>query len=86
MEIRLDGERLELGFGDEKELAAFLERSASREGATSDRGEEEESLRRALVACDGDKRAAAARLGVSYRTVLRRVQRYDLEGFPKYRS
>ncbi len=44
-----------------------------------------ETVRRALAATDGDKRAAAERLGVSYRTLLRRVKAFDLEGYPKYR-
>jgi DNA-binding NtrC family response regulator len=48
--------------------------------------DEESALRRALEATDGDKRQAAERLGISYRTLQRRVRRYDLEGFPKYRS
>ncbi len=43
-------------------------------------------LRAALLACEGDKRRAAERLGISYRTLLRRVRELDLEGFPKYRS
>jgi DNA-binding NtrC family response regulator len=46
---------------------------------------ERTDLEAALRQSDGDKRRAAEILGVSYRTVLRRVQRYDLEGFPKYR-
>ena len=49
-------------------------------GAT-DRELLEDALRRS----HGDKRQAAGLLGVSYRTVQRRVRAYDLEGFPKYR-
>jgi DNA-binding NtrC family response regulator len=39
----------------------------------------------ALERTAGDKRKAAELLGVSYRTLLRRVRAYDLEGFPRYR-
>lgn len=46
---------------------------------------EETAIRDALRATDGDKRAAAERLGLSYRTLQRRVHEYDLEGYPKYR-
>jgi len=47
---------------------------------------EEERLRSALLASDGDKQQAAAELGWSYRTLQRKVRQYDLQGFPKYRS
>ena len=47
--------------------------------------DERQELRRALEEADGDKRRAAELLGVSYRTVLRRVERYDLGGYPRYR-
>jgi transcriptional regulator of acetoin/glycerol metabolism len=47
---------------------------------------ERERLRQALRDAAGDKRRAAEILGVSYRTLLRRVKEHDLEGFPKYRS
>jgi DNA-binding NtrC family response regulator len=53
---------------------------AAREESESDR------LRRALDGAGGDKRRAAALLGWSYRTVLRKVREHDLEGYPKYRS
>jgi DNA-binding NtrC family response regulator len=46
-----------------------------------ERAEVESALERA----EGDKRRAAELLGVSYRTLLRRVREYDLEGFPRYR-
>ncbi len=48
--------------------------------------DERQQLRRALEKTDGDKRRAAELLGVSYRTVLRRVAEYDLGGFPRYRD
>ncbi len=55
---------------------------AEPEGETGAR----ERLKRVLLECSGDKRRAAARLGVSYRTLLRRVAELDLRGFPKYRD
>jgi DNA-binding NtrC family response regulator len=48
--------------------------------------DERERLRAALVASDGDQRAAARALGVSYRTLRAKVKAHDLEGFPTYRS
>jgi DNA-binding NtrC family response regulator len=45
-----------------------------------------EDIEQALLATQGDKHAAALRLGISYRTLQRRIVRYDLEGFPKYRG
>ena len=46
---------------------------------------EAERLREALTESGGDKHAAAERLGISYRTLLRRIRDHDLGGFPKYR-
>jgi len=51
-------------------------------GGASERQRVESALREA----EGDKRRAAELLGVSYRTVLRRVRAYGLEGFPQYRD
>jgi len=62
----------------EAEIAALL--------ATPKEEDESERLRAALLASGGDKKAAAARLGVSYRELLRRVKALDLGGFPKYRD
>jgi len=47
---------------------------------------ERERIKQALVAADGDKREAAGILGMSYRTLLRKVKEHDLEGVPKYRE
>ena len=47
---------------------------------------ERERIRQALTEAEGDKRQAAEILGMSYRTVLRKVREHDLEGVPKYRS
>jgi transcriptional regulator of acetoin/glycerol metabolism len=47
--------------------------------------EEEERVRAALKQADGDKHGAARILGISYRTLQRRVKQFDLEGFPRYR-
>jgi DNA-binding NtrC family response regulator len=46
---------------------------------------ERDRVRRALEAAQGDRRRAAAALGVSYRTLLRRIRRHDLGGYPEYR-
>lgn len=43
------------------------------------------SVRRALLEAGGDKQAAARDLGVSYRTLQRRIRRWDLEGVGRYR-
>ncbi len=43
-------------------------------------------VRRALEEAAGDKRRAAELLGISYRTLLRRVAEFDLGGFPRYRD
>jgi DNA-binding NtrC family response regulator len=62
------------------DLGALLGRVAG-EGE-SERQRVESALREA----EGDKRRAAELLGVSYRTVLRRVRAYGLEGYPQYRD
>jgi DNA-binding NtrC family response regulator len=48
--------------------------------------DEAERVRAALVAAGGDRRRAAEALGVSYRTLLRRIRELDLGGFPEYRT
>ena len=48
--------------------------------------DERQRLRQALREADGDKRRAAELLGISYRTVLRRVAEHDLRGYPRYRD
>ncbi|HXU30914.1 MAG TPA: sigma-54 dependent transcriptional regulator [Thermoanaerobaculia bacterium] len=47
---------------------------------------ERERIERALIAADGDKQRSAEALGISYRTLQRKIQELDLEGVPKYRS
>jgi DNA-binding NtrC family response regulator len=47
---------------------------------------ERDRIKAALIETDGDKREAADRLGMSYRTLLRKVKELDLEGVPRYRS
>ncbi|NJL26416.1 MAG: sigma-54-dependent Fis family transcriptional regulator [Thermoanaerobaculia bacterium] len=44
------------------------------------------AIRRALVESGGDKPRAAELLGMSYRTLQRKIRELDLEGFPKYRD
>ena len=48
--------------------------------------DERQQIRQALAATDGDKRQAAEMLGVSYRTLQRKVRQHDLEGYPRYRT
>jgi DNA-binding NtrC family response regulator len=48
--------------------------------------DERARVRRALLESAGDKQQAAKLLGVSYRTLQRRVKELDLEGFPQYRE
>ncbi|HYU31188.1 MAG TPA: sigma-54 dependent transcriptional regulator [Thermoanaerobaculia bacterium] len=47
---------------------------------------ERDRLRQALITAAGDKRRAADLLGMSYRTLLRKVKEHDLEGVPQYRG
>ena len=85
--------------GNVRQLANLLERAAILHhgeelrgdsieqllGGDSDR-DGREQVRRALAEADGDKRRAAELLGVSYRTLCRRVREHDLEGYPRYRK
>jgi DNA-binding NtrC family response regulator len=48
-------------------------------------GDEESRLRAALEEVEGDKHRAAEVLGVSYRTLQRRIREFGLKGYPKYR-
>ena len=86
--------------GNVRQLANVLERAvilhagerldaAAVEALLSGAGEsagERARLRAALADTGGDKRLAAQALGISYRTLLKRVQAHDLEGYPKYRG
>jgi DNA-binding NtrC family response regulator len=85
--------------GNVRQLANLLERAVILSGrprltvadlrpllAPAAADDERQQLRRALQETDGDKRRAAELLGVSYRTVLRRVAEYDLGGYPRYRD
>jgi DNA-binding NtrC family response regulator len=47
---------------------------------------ERDRIKQALVETDGDKHRAAERLGLPYRTLLRKVKEHDLEGVPRYRE
>ncbi len=47
---------------------------------------ERDEVREALHTTDGDKRRAAGLLGMSLRTLQRKVREYDLEGVPRYRD
>jgi DNA-binding NtrC family response regulator len=48
-------------------------------------GGERERIRCALEEAAGDRRRAAEILGMSYRTLARRIRRHDLAGYPDYR-
>lgn len=48
--------------------------------------DERDRLRQALRDSGGDKRLAASALGMSYRTLLRRIAEHDLKGYPRFRS
>jgi DNA-binding NtrC family response regulator len=47
---------------------------------------ERDRVRQALVDTGGDKKKAADLLGMSYRTLQRKVKEHDLEGVPRYRE
>lgn len=85
---RLSGEQIarllgRKGAGEGAPAAQAAAAGAAGEAAPDD---ERERVRRALRESGGDKRAAAAALGMSYRTLLRRVEEYDLKGYPRYRE
>ncbi len=85
--------------GNVRQLANVLERALIvGEGPRLDKSElrqllgsvggktDREQVCEALVEADGDKRRAAEILGVSYRTLQRRVKVHDLQGYPNYRK
>jgi DNA-binding NtrC family response regulator len=85
--------------GNVRELANVLERAAILAPSATlraghlrplltplDGGSERERIKRALVDAQGERRRAAQLLGVSYRTLLRRIRALDLEGVPRYRA
>ncbi|MFL6292508.1 MAG: sigma-54-dependent transcriptional regulator [Thermoanaerobaculia bacterium] len=47
---------------------------------------ERDRVRHALIDTGGDKKKAAELLGMSYRTLQRKVKEHDLEGVPRYRE
>jgi len=85
--------------GNVRQLANVLERAmivgdGPRLGAAELRpllsalgsGNDRQRICEALTQADGDKHQAAGILGISYRTLQRRVKEYDLGGFPEYRK
>jgi DNA-binding NtrC family response regulator len=84
--------------GNVRELANVLERAAILAAGGTIRAadllphlklaseSERERVRRALVEAGGDRRRAAALLGVSRRTLQRKVRELDLAGVPEYRE
>ncbi len=65
---------------------ADLEAPAEDKPAEEKPRSERERVKAALLATGGDKEKAAAWLAMSYRTLLRRVEEFDLEGYPRYRD
>ncbi|HWN41921.1 MAG TPA: sigma-54 dependent transcriptional regulator [Thermoanaerobaculia bacterium] len=47
---------------------------------------ERDRVRQALIDTGGDKKKAADLLGMSYRTLQRKIKEHDLEGVPRYRE
>ena len=84
--------------GNVRQLANFLERAVIMSDGTlrssdvaalirpAKTDSEEDSIRQALIETDGDKKSAAERLSISYRTLQRKIREFDLEGFPHYRT
>jgi DNA-binding NtrC family response regulator len=83
--------------GNVRELSNVLERAAILASGPTLRAAEFRALVRsprsererfecALVAAKGDKQRAAEALGMSYRSLQRKIRELDLEGIPKYRS
>ncbi len=82
------GRLLGQGLQGEKERPAEHGTTGALREALAQTGavDEVERLRRALRESGGDKRLAATALGMSYRTLLRRIEEHDLKGYPRYRS
>lgn len=85
--------------GNVRQLANVLERAlivsdGPRLGAAELRpllsavggGGDRQRIREALSEAEGDKQQAAEILGISYRTLQRRIKEHDLGGFPEYRE
>ncbi len=83
--------------GNVRELSNVLERAAILAAGPTLRAadlksvlrpqrSERERIERALIAAGGDKQRASEALGMSYRSLQRKIQELDLEGVPKYRS
>ncbi len=69
------------------DLKPLLRPLAGSAGATEPAGPtERERIKQALVETNGDKHQTAEILGMSYRSLLRRVKDLDLEGVPRYRE
>ena len=63
-------------------VCAELKQLLSTLGGKSDR----QMICDALIEAEGDRHKAAESLGISYRTLQRRVKEHDLGGFPEYRE
>ena len=81
---RLSAERVAALLGRRAVVEPALSTGAAAGDASADEALDE--LRRALREASGDKRQAATALGISYRTLLRRIEEHDLKGYPRYRD
>jgi DNA-binding NtrC family response regulator len=81
--ILADGPTLQAG--DVQALLHHLPAAGGGGEGAGDTGERER-VRQALIEADGDKQRAAKILGLSYRTLLRKVREHDLGGVPRYRE
>jgi DNA-binding NtrC family response regulator len=68
------------------EVAQLFEAEAAHAERDGGSGDERARIKSALEAAAGDKRAAAERLGLSYRRLLAKVRELDLGGYPAYRD
>ena len=70
---------------DVAEVETALSVSTANAGTEPSRLDERSTIEQVLRETDGDKRAAAERLDISYRTLQRKIRQLDLEGIPRYR-
>lgn len=64
----------------------FRETPPDRAAAAPAPAGERDRVRLALAEADGDHKRAAQLLGMSYRTLLRKIRQLDLQGVPRYRD
>lgn len=69
-----------------QDLSHLLPSNGERTSGNTFENSERERIRDALRHTNGEKKAAAKELQMSYRTLQRKIRHFDLEGFPKYRD